>query len=35
MAVQGLALFVAVAFVVVNFVIDFILTLLDPRVRRA
>jgi peptide/nickel transport system permease protein len=33
--VQGLALFIAVAYVVVNFVVDFILTLLDPRIRRA
>jgi peptide/nickel transport system permease protein len=33
--VQGMALVVAVAFVVVNFAIDFLLTVLDPRVRRA
>jgi peptide/nickel transport system permease protein len=33
--VQGMALVVAVAFVVVNFGIDFLLTVLDPRVRRA
>jgi peptide/nickel transport system permease protein len=33
--VQGLALFIAVAFVIVNFVVDFMLSLLDPRIRRA
>lgn len=33
--VQGLALITAVAFVVINFVVDFLLTLLDPRIRRA
>jgi peptide/nickel transport system permease protein len=33
--VQGLALFIAVAYVVINFVVDFLLTLLDPRIRRA
>jgi len=35
LVVQGLALVVAVAFVVVNFAVDFLLTILDPRVRRA
>ncbi len=33
--VQGMALVVAVAFVVVNFAVDFLLVLLDPRIRRA
>ena len=33
--VQGMALVAAVAYVVVNFGVDFLLTLLDPRVRRA
>jgi peptide/nickel transport system permease protein len=33
--VQGMALVAAVAYVVVNFVVDFLLTALDPRVRRA
>lgn len=33
--VQGMALITAVAFVVINFVVDFLLTLLDPRIRRA
>jgi peptide/nickel transport system permease protein len=33
--VQGLALVAAVAYVVVNFVIDFLVLVLDPRVRRA
>jgi ABC-type dipeptide/oligopeptide/nickel transport system permease component len=33
--VQGMALVAAVAFVVVNFAVDFLLTVLDPRVRRA
>ncbi|MHB8328978.1 MAG: ABC transporter permease [Acidimicrobiales bacterium] len=33
--VQGMALVAAVAYVVINFVVDFLLTLLDPRVRRA
>ncbi len=32
--VQGMALVAAVAFVVINFAVDFLLTLLDPRVRR-
>ena len=32
--VQGMALITAVAFVVINFVVDFLLTLLDPRIRR-
>jgi peptide/nickel transport system permease protein len=32
--VQGMALVVAVAYVVVNFLVDFLLVLLDPRVRR-
>jgi peptide/nickel transport system permease protein len=35
LVVQGMALVAAVAFVVVNFAIDFLLTILDPRVRRA
>jgi peptide/nickel transport system permease protein len=35
LVVQGMALVVAVAFVFVNFVVDFLLTVLDPRVRRA
>ena len=35
LVVQGMALVAAVAFVVVNFGVDFLLTLLDPRVRRA
>jgi peptide/nickel transport system permease protein len=35
LVVQGMALVAAVAFVAVNFVVDFLLTLLDPRVRRA
>jgi peptide/nickel transport system permease protein len=35
LVVQGMALVAAVAFVVVNFVVDFLLTMLDPRVRRA
>jgi len=33
--VQGMALVAAMAFVVINFGVDFFLTLLDPRVRRA
>jgi len=33
--VQGMALVAAMAFVVINFGVDFVLTLLDPRVRRA
>lgn len=33
--VQGMALVAAVAYVVINFVLDFLLTALDPRVRRA
>jgi len=33
--VQGMALVAAVVFVVINFGVDFLLTLLDPRVRRA
>jgi peptide/nickel transport system permease protein len=33
--VQGIALVAAVAYVVINFGVDFFLTLLDPRVRRA
>jgi len=33
--VNGMALVAAVAFVVVNFAVDFLLTILDPRVRRA
>lgn len=33
--VQGMALVAAVAYVVINFGVDFLLTLLDPRVRRA
>lgn len=33
--VQGMALVAAVAYVVVNFGVDFLFTLLDPRVRRA
>jgi peptide/nickel transport system permease protein len=35
LVVQGLALVAAVAFVVINFLADFLLTVLDPRVRRA
>jgi peptide/nickel transport system permease protein len=35
LVVQGMALVVALAFVLVNFVVDFLLTMLDPRVRRA
>ncbi|MHB8681926.1 MAG: ABC transporter permease [Acidimicrobiales bacterium] len=35
LVVQGMALVAAVAYVVVNFVVDFLLTMLDPRVRRA
>ena len=35
LVVQGMALVAAVAFVVVNFAVDFLLTVLDPRVRRA
>jgi peptide/nickel transport system permease protein len=35
LVVQGMALVAAVAFVVVNFGVDFLLTVLDPRVRRA
>ena len=33
--VQGMALVAAVAFVVINFIANFLLTVLDPRVRRA
>lgn len=33
--VQGMALVAAVAYVIINFVIDFLLTVLDPRVRHA
>jgi peptide/nickel transport system permease protein len=33
--VQGMALVAAVAYVLINFVVDFLLTVLDPRVRRA
>lgn len=33
--VQGMALVAAVAYVVINFFVDFLLTVLDPRVRRA
>lgn len=33
--VQGMALVAALAYVVVNFAVDFLLTVLDPRVRRA
>ncbi|MDA8183844.1 MAG: ABC transporter permease [Actinomycetota bacterium] len=33
--VQGMALVVAVAYVVVNFAVDFLIVLLDPRIRRA
>jgi peptide/nickel transport system permease protein len=33
--VQGLALVAAIAYVVINFVVDFMLTVLDPRVRHA
>jgi peptide/nickel transport system permease protein len=32
--VQGIALIVAVSYVVVNFVVDLIYTYLDPRIRR-
>ena len=35
LVVQGMALVAAVAFVTVNFFVDFLLTVLDPRVRRA
>ena len=35
LVVQGMALVAAVAFVVINFGVDFLLTVLDPRVRRA
>jgi peptide/nickel transport system permease protein len=35
LVVQGMALVAALAFVVVNFGVDFLLTVLDPRVRRA
>jgi len=35
LVVQGMALVAAIAFVVVNFVVDYLLTILDPRVRRA
>src|ERR1700688_4021107 len=35
LVVQGMALVAAVAFVVVNFGVDYLLTILDPRVRRA
>jgi peptide/nickel transport system permease protein len=35
LVVQGMALVAAVAFVVINFGVDFLLTILDPRVRRA
>ncbi len=35
LVVQGMALVAAIAFVVVNFAVDFLLTILDPRVRRA
>ena len=35
LVVQGMALVAALAFVVVNFAVDFLLTVLDPRVRRA
>ena len=34
LVVQGIALVVAIAYVVVNFVIDFLFTVVDPRVRR-
>ena len=34
LVVQGMALVAAVAFVVINFGVDFLLTMLDPRVRR-
>ncbi len=33
--VQGMALVAAIAYVVINFVVDFLLTVLDPRVRNA
>ncbi len=33
--VQGMALVAAIAYVVINFALDFLLTTLDPRVRRA
>ena len=32
--VQGVTLFVATAFVIVNFVVDILYTVLDPRIRR-
>jgi peptide/nickel transport system permease protein len=35
LVVQGMALVAAVAFVVINFFVNFLLTALDPRVRRA
>ena len=33
MMVQGVALVIAVSFVVINFVVDLLYTLLDPRIR--
>jgi peptide/nickel transport system permease protein len=33
--VQGMALVAAIAYVIINFIIDFLLTVLDPRVRHA
>ena len=35
LAVQGVVLVVAIAFVVVNFLVDILYTVLDPRIRRA
>ncbi len=35
LVVQGLALIISVAYVIINMVVDFLLTLLDPRIRRA
>ena len=32
--VQGIALVVAIAFVVLNFIVDFLFTVVDPRVVR-
>jgi peptide/nickel transport system permease protein len=35
LAVQGVVLVIAMAFVLVNFLVDLLYTVLDPRVRRA
>jgi len=34
LVVQGLSLVIAIAFVVIQFIIDFIFTIVDPRVVR-